>query len=252
MSECPSCSARVRPGQSECENCGFPLGSSSPRTGRETRIDGAPSPPRGLYRPSGRKTQIDSAEPFVPSSAPARAAVVSRSDDPFARSLTGAEPSRSKRRRTVIGAAASADGGMDPFAAALTAPAAPFPALDRPLAGVLITFSGAPNGVVMPLTMGRTVLGRDPGPSGPDVLLIDDDSISARHCILVAREAGVMLKDEMSSNGTMLRSGSESGFRDILAETVMLSDGDQIKLGETILLLRLLDRSVIDRVWARA
>jgi hypothetical protein len=238
MTECPHCSARVRSGQEECENCGFPLDAAKPRLGRETRIDASPSPQEGLYRPSGRKTRIEgppAATAPVPAPSPA---------DPFARALT---PSGTPRpRRTVIGAAAASD----PFAAALSAPPAGAPEpLERPLAGVLISFSGAPNGRVMPLTLGRTVLGRDPGPPGPDTLVIPDDSISARHCVLVAREAGVMVRDEMSSNGTLLRSSTDAAFRDILAETVQLSDGDQLKLGDTILLLRLLDRSAIPAIW---
>lgn len=238
MTECPSCNARVRPGQEECEHCGFPLDDAAPRGGRATRIEDASPPERGrdLFRPGGRKTQI---EPAAASSAPAPPPDAA---DPFRRALADAPP---RRRRTMIGAAAASD----PFAAALTGPPATSTELERPLAGVLVTFSGAPNGRVFPLTLGRTVVGRDPGPPAADVLTLDDDSVSNVHCVVVAREAGVMVKDEMSSNGTLLRSEGDAGFRDILAETVMLRDGDQLKLGETVLLLRLFDRDRIAAIW---
>lgn len=99
------------------------------------------------------------------------------------------------------------------------------------------------------MTLGRTVIGREPGPLGPDVLVLDDDSVSNRHCVVVAREAGVMVKDELSSNGTLLRRAGEESFRDILADTVQLADGDQLKIGETVLLLRLLDRERVSSIW---
>lgn len=236
MTECPSCDARVRPGQEECEHCGFPLDAGAPEASRQTRIDRAPpaaSPTPGLFRPGARTTRIDAPDPLP--STPA--------SDPF---VAASAP---RRRRTMIGAAAPAS---DPFAAALT-PTSNSPegggALDRPLAGMLITFSGAPNGRLIPLTFGRTVIGREPGPPGPDVLALDDDSVSNRHCLVVAREAGVMVKDEMSSNGTLLRRAGEDAFRDILADTVQLADGDQLKLGETVLLLRLLDRERVSSIW---
>jgi len=277
MTDCPSCSARVRLGQEECENCGFPMDAARPGSNRATRLEepvpdpfwargpsppsGAPVPGKGLYRPSsGRKTQIEPADPFAASTQPrGTAAMPVDPRDPFERALSGAghSPAAPRRRRTVIGAAASGEtsadapsgGPADPFAAALVSADVAWPAMERPLAGVLITFSAAPNGRLMPLTLGRTIIGRDPGPAGPDTLLIRDDSISARHCVIVARDAGVMMKDEMSSNGTLLRRAGSDSFEDILAETVQLGDGDQIKLGDTLLLLRLLDRTSIAGIW---
>ncbi|MCO4774019.1 MAG: FHA domain-containing protein [Deltaproteobacteria bacterium] len=252
MNECPSCNARVRPGQEECEHCGLPLEEAKPRPGRETRIEATPKPAPGLFRPAPRATRLDAADPFARSasrsSGPAPAIDPA---DPFERAITGASKAAPKRRRTLIGAAASrpAAHADDPFAAALNPTSAPEAPLARPLAGMLVSFSGAPNGRLIPLTLGRTIIGRDPGPAGPDVIALDDDSVSSRHCVVVAREAGVMVKDEMSSNGTLHRPAGATGFRDILAETVHLADGDQIKVGETILLLRLLDRATVDAIW---
>lgn len=255
MNTCPSCASRVRPGQEECEHCGFPLEAAKPAPGRATRIEGDSAPSKPLYRPgSGRTTRIEPADPFAVSATPAPSAKAEAlkaidPDDPFRQAVVGDKPAR--RRRTVIGAGAKASPD-DPFAAALSTPAAAWPPLERPLAGWFVTFSGAPNGRLIPLTLGRTLIGRDPGPAGPDVLALDDDSVSNVHCVIVAREAGVMMKDEMSSNGTLHRAAGADDFRDIMAETVRLQDGDLIKLGETVLLLRLLDRASIYAVWGDA
>jgi len=255
MNTCPSCASRVRPGQEECEHCGFPLTAAQPSAGRETRIDGDAPPAKPLYRPgSGRKTRIEPADPFAASATPApsaKAEALAAIDpaDPFRQAVVGAD-APARRRRTIIGGGkASPD---DPFAAALTAPGSGWPALERPLAGWFVTFSGAPNGRLIPLTLGRTLIGRDPGPAGPDVLALDDDSVSNVHCVVVAREAGVMMKDEMSSNGTLHRAAGATEYRDIMAETVRLEDGDLIKLGETVLQLRLLDRASIAAIWGSA
>jgi pSer/pThr/pTyr-binding forkhead associated (FHA) protein len=264
MSACPSCSAPVRPGQADCDNCGHPLASpsGSPKK-RETEFE--------LYRPaSKRKTEFGSASAKSPVVAP-------DPNDPFAAAVAPEPPAEQRRdpkkRATEIDVAPSAappsqaagwQGHQappldpdDPFAAAVTgdlgeAPVAPGGsrlAPDRPLAGLLITFSNSRNGEVFPLTRGRTILGRDPDDSRDTVIRVADDSVSTEHCTIVAKESGISIRDEMSSNGTKIKSAGDDRFRDIEEERMRLEDGDLLKLGDTVLLLRLLEASRVSEVW---
>lgn len=269
MSDCQACGATIRPDLEECENCGHPIPPAA--KGRRTLLadDGAAPAAGGvgLYRPGakgGRRTQIGDADPFAPA-APSGAPQARRAldpDDPFA---VAAQPARSGSRgggrRTMIEGAVSAPPRVavspdDPFARALdpvqSAPVEAWPALERPLVGLFITYSGAPHGRVLVLTQGRTDIGRDPGPPGPEVLIIDDDSVSAIHAEVTAQPGVIWFQDNRSANGTRIKSVGDDDFR-MLPPRVPgpLEDGDIIEMGECTLLFKLIDQAAIKTIWGR-
>jgi len=264
MSDCQACGVPIRPDLEECENCGSPV--SSAVTGRRTQLAEGPAPAQGgagLYRPGGnkggRRTQIDDADPF-PS--------VSRSNtsprrsldpnDPFAVAAQPSSASDRSRRTMIEGALSSSQRAAaspdDPFARALETPPAgqAWPALERPLVGVFITFSGSPNGRVLPLTLGRTDVGRDPGPPGPEVLILDDDSVTSVHAEITAQPGVIWFTDNRSSNGTKIRSVGETEDR-LLPPRVpcQLKDGDIVQMGDSILQFRAIDQAAVKSIWSR-
>jgi len=65
-------------------------------------------------------------------------------------------------------------------------------------------------------------IGRDPS----NTIVLDSDSVSRRHAILELSEAGRLLRDLDSTNGSYLN--------DIQIRSAVLSNGDLIKIGDTI------------------
>ncbi len=268
MSDCQACGATIRPDLEECENCGNPVTAAT--HGRRTLIaDEGPAPAggAGLYRPGGkggRRTQIDDGDPFLAASSPAVAPRRGLDpDDPFAVAAQPARPgaARPGGRHTMIeGAVASpkqtAPSADDPFARALEPPASSgphsWPALARPLVGFFITYSGAPHGRVLVLTQGRTDVGRDPGPPGPEVLVLDDDSVSAIHAEITAQPGVIWFQDNRSANGTKIKSVGDDDFR-MLPPRVpgQLQDGDIVQMGDSILLFQLVDQAAVKSIWGR-
>lgn len=85
---------------------------------------------------------------------------------------------------------------------------------------------------------------------GVDIGLVDD-RVSARHCMLISRKGGVMLKDDGSVNGTY-HGHADDDLNDIMADMVVLQDGDLIKVGHSVLLVRLIDRELVAKLWPEA
>lgn len=79
--------------------------------------------------------------------------------------------------------------------------------------------------------MGRRVaLGRQPvgvGRSSKCEVQIDQESVSRNHCRITFRETGYSIRDLGSTNGTYVN--------DELVDEINLRDGDQIKVGRTIM-----------------
>lgn len=252
----------------DCENCGCPL-TAAPEAKRKTEFG-------ELYRPekaTKRKTQIDGGSDW---SAPSNQPQADYGNDPFAPAVTQEQDSdgqqgRAKKRHTIVegGGSVRHSGGSrqldpdDPFGAAVTydplegagthesAPSGrQVLSPERPLAGLLITFSGVPSGRVFALTRGRTMVGRVSNSEATASIWIADDTVSEEHCVLVARESVVMVQDQMSSNGTKLKSHGDAEFRDILAEATVLKDGDLLKLGEVTLLVQLIDPARVREIWS--
>ena len=276
MSDCSACGATVRPDLEECENCGNPVTTTSQARKTVLGDEGASASKKdgsGLYRPASRsrKTQFDAADPFgaaLSAGAPPRAAL--DPSDPFGVAATGAPaavaPARSGGRKTMIdgvlaptrptGPASSGPvAADDPFARALepavsTVPIDPWPPLARPLVGIFVTFSGTTNGRVLPLTQGRTDIGRAPQTSGPEALIIDDDSVSSTHALITAQSGVIWFQDDRSANGTKIKSRGEDEFR-LLPPGVpsQLKDGDIVQMGDSVLQFQAIDRAAVKEIW---
>ena len=97
------------------------------------------------------------------------------------------------------------------------------------LVGWLVTYDLDKYGVDFRLYEGRNIIGRDPSCS----VCINDAKVSAQHAILLYRNEKFRIKDNLSVNGTIVNG------EDIDDDSVLLSDGDIIKVGNTNLLFRM-------------
>jgi hypothetical protein len=285
MNACPGCQERIAPGEDECSHCGTPLnpgGSSAARpvlAGRKTFIAGAvkdeavPGDSEELYVPRHRAARpLDPKDPFatavreggggeagsvepeapdstVPPSPPASAKKPrSRtefwsSEDPSAKPTLVGEP----------GTPGHSSEEADPWAEAIAEAPIGRPSLaDVPdaLVGVLVSYSSRSAGTVYPLRRGRTSIGRsgDPGLN----IGLNDGKVSSPHCMIVARPSGIFLQDSASTNGTQFRRGEDGEFCDIqvsMNNSARLEDGDFLRVGDSVFLVRLFDPSLVQRIW---
>jgi Nif-specific regulatory protein len=91
----------------------------------------------------------------------------------------------------------------------------------------LVAVAGPLAGSHLPLPTGETSIGRE----GSNALAIADPSVSPRHCVLVCADAGVTIRDVDPRNPTFVN-GLPAGDR-------RLQDGDEIQIGDSLLVLRL-------------
>lgn len=96
------------------------------------------------------------------------------------------------------------------------------------LVGWLVTYDLDPNGVDFRLFEGRNIIGRD----FTCGVCINDNKVSSQHAILLYRNEKFRIKDNLSVNGTIVNG------EDIDDDSVLLNDGDIIKVGDTMLLFR--------------
>lgn len=96
------------------------------------------------------------------------------------------------------------------------------------LVGWLVTYDLDPNGVDFRLYEGRNIIGRDFSCG----VCINDNKVSSQHAILLYRNEKFRIKDNLSVNGTIVNG------EDIDDDSVLLCDGDIIKVGDTVLLFR--------------
>ena len=90
-------------------------------------------------------------------------------------------------------------------------------------AGCLVVLNGLDLGKKHPLTQETTLIGR----SSKVAIQIDEDSVSRRHAAIARRRNHFVVRDLGSTNGTYVNERAVSEH--------MLVDGDQIKIGPTIL-----------------
>lgn len=95
----------------------------------------------------------------------------------------------------------------------------------RRLVGWLVTFTLSPEGSDYRLREGRNIVGSDP--DSCDVI-INDESISGEHAIIMSRDGSLQILDKESTNGTFVNGDDIFG-----RGAVPLSDGDRIRLGRT-------------------
>lgn len=98
---------------------------------------------------------------------------------------------------------------------------------ERKITGWLITFSHHPNGQDFRLFEGRNTIGAHPT---CDACITSDSLVTGHHLTILFRHNEIKFKDELSTNGTMLN----GQFR----EEGLLHDGDEIKIGHTVLKFR--------------
>ena len=97
----------------------------------------------------------------------------------------------------------------------------------RKLVGWLVCFTWNKEGQDYQLRAGKTLIGAD---NKSDIILGDSEA-SAHHCTILYRSGKFRLKDEFSTNGTLVN--------DIEIDTqAELNDGDKITVGKTELLFR--------------
>ena len=233
---CPACKRPNAEGLDFCDFCGTPLGGA-PFGKRKTEMESAPSAPV-KHATQMETPAADPYDPFAPRAPVGRAPV-----PPLG--ATPPPPAAGKRKTEFDGGARSA---KDPFApAGLAAPGAGAAAArkderyaGRRIVGFLVTFDRAPDGAFFVLREGRNLLGRDPE---GDVIVADDDTVSATHAVMICRGGRVIIDDEKSQNGTKLN-GEE------VMSKVDVVDGDVISLGlRTRMLCRLLDHAKVAALW---
>jgi transcriptional regulator with GAF, ATPase, and Fis domain len=91
----------------------------------------------------------------------------------------------------------------------------------------LVAVTGPLAGSSLPLPPGETSIGRD----GSNALAIAGLSVSPRHCVMVCADSGVTIRDADRGNPTFVN-GLPAGDR-------LLQDGDEIQIGDSLLVLRL-------------
>jgi hypothetical protein len=100
------------------------------------------------------------------------------------------------------------------------------------LIGWLYSFSRCAEGFDVRIREGKTTIGSDPE---NDVVIAEDPKISKKHCHVVYRPSTkyLFVKDEGTTNGTYVNGN------DIEGEQRRLQDGDELTVGDTVLILRL-------------
>ncbi len=283
MNACPGCHERIAPGEDECSHCGTPLKAGGPAAarpvlaGRKTFIDGAlkkeaeAGDSEELYVPRHRAARpLDPKDPFAtavregeggeegpeepgppgPTARPSAPAAKPRSRTEF---WSSEDPSSKPTQVGASGTSGPSSDEADPWAEAIAEAPAGRPSLaDVPdaLVGVLVSYSLRSAGTVYPLRRGRTSIGRS-GDSGLNIGL-NDGKVSSPHCMIVARPSGIFLQDSASTNGTQYRRGEDAEFCDIqvsMNNSARLEDGDFIRVGDSVFLVRLFDPSLVQRIW---
>jgi hypothetical protein len=98
----------------------------------------------------------------------------------------------------------------------------------RRLVGWLVTYSLDPMGVDFKLYEGRNIIGRDMNCN----ITINDSTVSATHAVILFRSGKYSISDQQSSHGTFVNG------EDIELEPRYLKDGDIIRMGNTVFMIR--------------
>jgi pSer/pThr/pTyr-binding forkhead associated (FHA) protein len=98
----------------------------------------------------------------------------------------------------------------------------------RKLVGWLVSYTLDPLGVDFKIFEGRNIIGRDPDCS----ITVNDNWVSSKHAVLLFRAGKYSISDSQSSHGTFVND------TDIELEPFYLTDGDIIKIGQTVFKFR--------------
>lgn len=121
--------------------------------------------------------------------------------------------------------AAGTQVGLDPYRTGTIVlssekPSASAPAVEVKVKGFLSREGASPSESDFRLRGGVTVIGRQEGD-----LVVDDPSVSARHCQIEERDDRFIVRDLGSSNGTFVN--------ERLVRSARLQSGDRIQVGTT-------------------
>lgn len=98
----------------------------------------------------------------------------------------------------------------------------------RKLVGWLVTYSLDAMGVDFKLYEGRNIVGREMGCN----ITVNDGLVSGKHAVLLFRAGKYSITDQQSSHGTFVNG------EDIELEPRYLKDGDIIRMGNTVFMIR--------------
>lgn len=98
----------------------------------------------------------------------------------------------------------------------------------RKLVGWLVTYSLDAMGVDFKLYEGRNIIGRDVNCN----ITINDSTVSSTHAVILFRSGKYSISDQQSSHGTFVNG------EDIELEPRYLNDGDIIRMGNTVFMVR--------------
>ena len=96
--------------------------------------------------------------------------------------------------------------------------------------GFLVDYDADPNGQVAIIRLGRVIVSSDAVDKG-SCFVIDDETVSPMHAILLAKESSVIVLDQLSEYGTTVeRAGGEK--LDLSGDKATLEHGDVLSFGE--------------------
>jgi hypothetical protein len=173
-----------------------PTGGIKPQTPTQQNL-----PPSAVTQPQSIPQQPAPPQPTPPQPAPVKPAPPVPPREP--------SPVDNPERRTTI----------------MAAPIEDLPGKGKgKIIGWLITYSKNQNGVDFRLYAGFNRIGAHPACD----IVVDDDTVSGSHALIVYRDGRCMIKDELSRNGTYLNGVD-------VTESKPLQNYDQIRVGNTTL-----------------
>jgi FHA domain-containing protein len=181
----------------------------------DTRFDTLDSPPRNSS--SSRGTKSVSAQ-ALQHSAPTDMLKSGPSSDPFAEMSQGIDGSK-----TAAAAAALLTSDGDRRSVTMDEQNAPRASKGK-IVGWLITYNRNPDGDDFRIYSGYNRIGANPVCD----IMVEDETVSGSHAIIVYRDGRCLIKDDLSRNGTFVN-GRE------ITEAYPLQNYDQIRLGNTYL-----------------
>src|SRR5712671_4526989 len=93
----------------------------------------------------------------------------------------------------------------------------------------LIALAGPLSGTSLPLVQGHTSIGRN----NANHVALADRAVSPRHCLVIRHDGRLSIRD--------LDPGNRSFVNGMPADDRVLADGDEIQIGSSVFLLRLVD-----------
>lgn len=100
---------------------------------------------------------------------------------------------------------------------------------NRKLVGWIVSFTIDASGADYRIYEGKNTIG---AAADCEITVTGDKLVSSRHATILFRNEKFRLKDEFSTNGTYLNN------KDIEDEAILLNDGDNIKIGNTVFKFR--------------